>query len=91
MRAVWPSHKPMTARISATDWVEGGIDVDDAVAIAQAFQAAGADAIDVSSGQVSPDETPAFGRSYQTPSPTRSATGSASPPSPSASSPPGTT
>jgi anthraniloyl-CoA monooxygenase len=67
MRAVWPSHKPMTARISATDWVEGGIDVDDAVAIAQAFHAAGADAIDVSSGQVSPDETPAFGRSYQTP------------------------
>ena len=67
MREVWPSHKPMTARISATDWVEGGIDVDDAVQIAQAFQAVGAAAIDVSTGQVTPDEAPAFGRSYQTP------------------------
>ena len=67
MRSVWPSHKPMTARISATDWVEGGIDVEDAVQIAQAFQAAGAAAIDVSTGQVTPDEAPAFGRSYQTP------------------------
>ena len=67
VRSVWPSHKPMTARISATDWVEGGIDVEDAVQIAQAFQAAGAAAIDVSTGQVTPDEAPAFGRSYQTP------------------------
>lgn len=67
VRAVWPSHKPMTARISATDWVEGGIDVEDAVQIAQAFQAVGAAAIDVSTGQVTPDEAPAFGRSYQTP------------------------
>ena len=67
MRAVWPSHKPMTARISATDWVEGGIEVDDAVQIAQAFKDAGAAAIDVSTGQVTPDEAPAFGRSYQTP------------------------
>ena len=67
MRAVWPAHKPLTARISATDWVEGGIDVDDAVQIAQAFQDAGAAAIDVSTGQVTPDEAPAFGRSYQTP------------------------
>jgi anthraniloyl-CoA monooxygenase len=57
----------MTARISATDWCEGGIDVDDAVQIAQAFQEAGAAAIDVSTGQVTPDEAPAFGRSYQTP------------------------
>jgi anthraniloyl-CoA monooxygenase len=67
MRAVWPSERPMTARISATDWVEGGIDVDDAVQIAQAFKDAGAAAIDVSTGQVTPDEAPAFGRSYQTP------------------------
>ena len=67
MRGVWPAHKPLTARISATDWVEGGIDVDDAVQIAQAFQDAGAAAIDVSTGQVTPDEAPAFGRSYQTP------------------------
>jgi anthraniloyl-CoA monooxygenase len=67
MRAVWPSGKPMTVRISATDWTPGGITGADAVQIARAFAAAGADAIDVSTGQVTPDEQPAFGRSYQTP------------------------
>ena len=67
MRAVWPADKPMTVRISATDWYPGGITGEDAVEIARAFEAAGADAIDVSTGQVTPDEKPAFGRSYQTP------------------------
>jgi len=67
MRAVWPAERPMTVRISATDWVEGGLTDDDAVAIAAAFKQAGAAAVDVSSGQVTPEETPAFGRSYQTP------------------------
>ena len=67
VRAVWPAHKPMTVRISATDWVEGGIDADDAIEVAAAFQQAGAAAIDVSTGQVTPDEQPAFGRSYQAP------------------------
>jgi anthraniloyl-CoA monooxygenase len=67
MREAWPADKPLTVRISATDWVEGGITTDDAVAVAEAFAAAGAAAIDVSSGQVTPDEAPAFGRSYQTP------------------------
>jgi len=67
MRAAWPADKPMTVRISAPDWCPGGITGEDAVEIARAFQAAGADAIDVSTGQVTPDEAPAFGRSYQTP------------------------
>ena len=67
VRAVWPDHKPLTVRISATDWVEGGTSGDDAVEIARALVAAGADAIDVSTGQVTPDEEPAFGRSYQVP------------------------
>ncbi|RVX43772.1 anthraniloyl-CoA monooxygenase [Nonomuraea polychroma] len=67
MRQVWPRHKPMTVRISATDWVEDGITGDDAVEIARAFADAGAAAIDVSTGQVTPEEKPAFGRSYQTP------------------------
>ncbi|MBA3233205.1 MAG: bifunctional salicylyl-CoA 5-hydroxylase/oxidoreductase [Propionibacteriales bacterium] len=67
VREVWPARLPMTVRISATDWVEGGNDVDDAVAIAEAFVAAGADAIDVSAGQVTPDERPDYGRSFQTP------------------------
>ena len=57
----------MMVRISATDWVPGGITGEDAIEIAGAFAAAGADAIDVSTGQVTPDELPAFGRSYQTP------------------------
>ncbi|HEY1916102.1 MAG TPA: bifunctional salicylyl-CoA 5-hydroxylase/oxidoreductase [Streptosporangiaceae bacterium] len=67
MRAVWPARKPMTVRISATDWHDGGITGADAVQIARAFAAAGADAIDVSTGQVTPAERPAFGRSYQAP------------------------
>ncbi|MGH3500713.1 MAG: bifunctional salicylyl-CoA 5-hydroxylase/oxidoreductase [Nocardioidaceae bacterium] len=67
MREVWPSGKPLTVRISATDWVEGGVDTDDAVEIARAFASAGADVIDVSTGQVTPDEQPAYGRSFQTP------------------------
>ncbi|MQA03308.1 MAG: bifunctional salicylyl-CoA 5-hydroxylase/oxidoreductase [Streptosporangiales bacterium] len=67
MREVWPQDRPITVRISATDWVEGGVDVDDAVLIASAFADAGANAIDVSTGQVTPEEQPAYGRSFQTP------------------------
>jgi anthraniloyl-CoA monooxygenase len=67
IRTVWPERKPMTVRISATDWCEGGITSDDAVLIARAFADAGADAIDTSTGQVTPEEKPAYGRSYQTP------------------------
>ncbi|WP_432154882.1 bifunctional salicylyl-CoA 5-hydroxylase/oxidoreductase [Streptomyces tricolor] len=67
VRAVWPAERPMTVRISATDWAEGGTTAEDAVAIARAFAAHGADAIDVSTGQVVAEERPEFGRSYQTP------------------------
>ncbi|HET6391240.1 MAG TPA: bifunctional salicylyl-CoA 5-hydroxylase/oxidoreductase [Blastococcus sp.] len=67
VRAAWPADRPMTVRISATDWFEGGTDVDDAVRVARAFAQHGADGIDVSTGQVVKDERPAFGRSYQTP------------------------
>lgn len=67
MRAVWPAHKPMSVRISAHDWVEGGITPDDAVAIAKLFKQAGADMIDCSSGQVSKQEKPVYGRMFQTP------------------------
>lgn len=67
VRAVWPDERPMTVRISATDWADGGTTADDAVAIARAFAAHGADAIDVSTGQVVPEEQPEYGRSYQTP------------------------
>ncbi|WP_189939183.1 bifunctional salicylyl-CoA 5-hydroxylase/oxidoreductase [Streptomyces aurantiogriseus] len=67
VRRVWPQERPMTVRISATDWAEGGTTAEDAVEIAGAFAAHGADAIDVSTGQVVAEETPEFGRSYQTP------------------------
>ncbi len=67
MRAVWPAHKPMSVRISAHDWVAGGNTADDAVEIARQFKAAGADLIDVSSGQVSKQEKPVYGRMWQTP------------------------
>ncbi|WP_435810066.1 bifunctional salicylyl-CoA 5-hydroxylase/oxidoreductase [Streptomyces mirabilis] len=67
VRAVWPEERPMTVRISATDWAEGGNTGDEGVAIARAFAAHGADAVDVSTGQVVADEQPEYGRSYQTP------------------------
>ena len=67
MRAVWPQDKPISVRISAHDWVEGGITPDDAVQIARLFKAAGADLIDCSSGQVSKQENPVYGRMFQTP------------------------
>ncbi len=66
-RSVWPSERPMSVRISATDWVHGGFDPDQAIAFARMLAEHGCDVVDVSSGQVSPLERPAFGRSYQTP------------------------
>jgi anthraniloyl-CoA monooxygenase len=67
VRAAWPERLPMSVRLSAHDWVEGGITPADAVEIARAFKAAGADMIDCSSGQVSKDEKPVYGRMFQTP------------------------
>jgi anthraniloyl-CoA monooxygenase len=67
MRAVWLPDLPMSVRISAHDWVEGGITDDDAVEIARLFKAAGADVIDVSSGQTTRKAKPQYGRMYQTP------------------------
>ncbi|MEU6350385.1 bifunctional salicylyl-CoA 5-hydroxylase/oxidoreductase [Streptomyces sp. NPDC047072] len=67
IRGVWPEERPMTVRVSATDWADGGTSAEDAVEIARAFAAHGADAIDVSTGQVVADEEPEYGRSYQTP------------------------
>ncbi len=67
MRAVWPPQKPISVRISATDWKEGGITGDDAVEIARAFATHGADLIDVSAGQTVADDDPVYGRMFQTP------------------------
>ncbi len=67
MRAVWPVDRPMAVRISAHDWVAGGNTADEAVEIARAFKAAGADLIDVSAGQTSTAAKPVYGRMFQTP------------------------
>jgi anthraniloyl-CoA monooxygenase len=68
MRAAWPSDKPMSVRISATDWAgENGITPDDAVEIGEAFAREGADLIDVSAGQTWADAQPTYGRMFQTP------------------------
>ena len=67
MRAVWPTRKPMSVRISAHDWAPGGNTDDDAVEIARLFQKAGCDLIDVSSGQTTRSAKPVYGRMYQTP------------------------
>jgi anthraniloyl-CoA monooxygenase len=67
MRAAWPQDRPMSVRLSATDWAPGGTTVDEAIEIARAFHDAGADVIDVSSGEVTPAQRPVYGRLYQTP------------------------
>jgi len=67
MRAAWPNHKPMSVRISATDWHDDGLTAEDSIAIAQAFANAGADLIDVSAGQTSELARPVYGRMFQTP------------------------
>jgi hypothetical protein len=99
MRAAWPSDRPMSVRISATDWAgEDGITPDDAVEIGEAFAREGADLIDVSAGQTWAEQQPVYGRMFQTPfsdkirneggsRPWRSAT-STSPTTPIRSSPP---
>jgi len=67
MRAVWPADRPMSVRISAHDWAPGGNTPEDAIALARLFHAAGADLIDVSSGQTTRAAKPVYGRMYQTP------------------------
>ena len=68
MRAAWPSDRPMSVRISATDWAgENGITPDEAVEIGEAFAREGADLIDVSAGQTWADAQPTYGRMFQTP------------------------
>ena len=65
MRAVWPKDRPMSVRVSGTDWKDGGLSEEDLIAIASAFEAAGCDLIDVSAGQTVPDQEPTYGRMFQ--------------------------
>jgi anthraniloyl-CoA monooxygenase len=66
-RAAWPDEKPLSVRISATDWHPGGMEAHDAVELARMLRDHGADIVDVSTGQVWPEARPAYGRSFQTP------------------------
>ena len=67
VRKAWPADKPMSVRISATDWQDGGVTGDEAVEIARAFSQAGCDLIDVSTGQTTAEAQPVYGRMFQTP------------------------
>jgi len=67
VRAVWPAERPMSVRVSATDWYPEGIEPADIVEVARLFQAHGCDVIDVSAGQTVPDQRPVYGRLFQTP------------------------
>lgn len=67
LRETWPREKPMSVRISATDWVEGGLSAADSVAIAEAFAVEGCDLVDVSTGQTARESRPVYGRMFQTP------------------------
>jgi len=66
VRAAWPQQRPMSVRISATDWAAGGLTGDDAVEIARMLKAEGCDLIDVSAGQTTPASRPVYGRMFQT-------------------------
>jgi anthraniloyl-CoA monooxygenase len=67
VRNAWAPDCPISVRISATDWVDGGVDGEESVQVAKAFCAAGADAIHVSTGETSPEQKPVYGRMWQTP------------------------
>jgi len=66
-RGVWPERKPMSVRISATDWAPGGLPGEDLIALTRMLREAGCDLIDCSSGQTVPQQKPVYGRMYQAP------------------------
>jgi 2,4-dienoyl-CoA reductase-like NADH-dependent reductase (Old Yellow Enzyme family) len=67
VRAVFPPERPLTMRVSGTDWVDGGWDIGQTIAFAQALEAHGCAAIHVSSGGLTPSQQIAVGPSYQVP------------------------
>jgi anthraniloyl-CoA monooxygenase len=67
VRRVWPEQKPLSVRISATDWAEGGITIDDSIEISKMLQEHGVDLVDVSAGQTTTAARPVYGRMFQTP------------------------
>src|SRR5688500_18813050 len=66
-RKIWPERKPMSVRISATDWAPGGLTGEDLMAATRMLKQAGCDLIDCSTGQTVPQQKPVYGRMYQAP------------------------
>jgi anthraniloyl-CoA monooxygenase len=64
-RELWPQHKPMSVRISATDWAAGGLSGEDLIALTRMLKDAGCDLVDCSTGQTVPHQKPVYGRMYQ--------------------------
>jgi anthraniloyl-CoA monooxygenase len=67
VRAAWLDRQPISVRISACDWADGGLSEEDLIALVRALRDAGADLVDVSTGQTVPSQKPAYGRMWQTP------------------------
>jgi anthraniloyl-CoA monooxygenase len=67
VRAAWPEERPLTARVSATDWHPDGLTGAESIEVARLIGEAGVDAVDVSAGQTIPDQRPIYGRAFQTP------------------------
>jgi anthraniloyl-CoA monooxygenase len=67
VRAAWPADKPLSVRLSSSDWAPGGLTEDELIAVARAMKAEGADLLDLSSGQTVPWQKPVYGRMWQTP------------------------
>jgi anthraniloyl-CoA monooxygenase len=66
-REEFPEHKPMSVRISATDWAPGGLSGEDLLALTKMLKDAGCDLVDCSTGQTVPQQRPVYGRMYQAP------------------------
>jgi anthraniloyl-CoA monooxygenase len=67
VRTVWPEQRPLSVRISASDWAPGGLEEGDLIAAARAFKEAGVAILSISSGQTVADQRPVYGRMWQTP------------------------
>ncbi len=67
VRAVWPAARPISVKISATDWADGGVTPEESVEFARRLKAHGCDLVTVSTGQTVVHQHPAYGRLYQTP------------------------
>ncbi len=67
VRAVWPAARPISVKISATDWADGGVTPEESVEFARRLKAHGCDLVTVSTGQTVAHQHPAYGRLYQTP------------------------